>query len=839
MPAAVALTSPVDTSVAGGLTDCFHCGQPVTEPGRWSSRVGGSQRLMCCAGCQAVAEAIVSAGLDDYYRTRTILPGPGWQPPDGVAPREPAATRRAVAPSDESLSLYDEPEVQQRFVHRVGDRSETTLLVEGMRCGACVWLIEQQLRRQPGVDAVSVNLASERASLRFDPQRTALSTLLSVAARIGYRLRPFDPARREASLQRTSRDSFRRLFIAGLGMMQVMMYAVPAYLAEPGDIEAQWDSLMRWASLALTLPVVLYSAQPFFAGAWRDLRARSPGMDVPVAIAIAAAFAASVQATVTGRGEVWYDSVTMFVFLLLGARHLEWMARRRAARSLDALSSAAPEIAERIHPETGAAERIPAVRLAPGDLFRVAPGERIAVDAEILEGQTHTDQSLLTGESRAVPAASGDRVPGGAINTGHPVVLRAIRNASQSTISTIERLAERAAANRPRLVGITDRVARVFVLALLILAAVIWIGWLQFDAQRAGPIAIAVLVVSCPCALSLATPAALAAAGSAALRRGMLVASGDLLLQIPQATDVVFDKTGTLTRGEPGLIAIEEPDGRRPVEPGMAARLLSIAAALEGGQSHPMAEAIRRAAGSSSLPAITNPRTVPGQGVSGRVGGQDWRLGNAGFTGARLDNEAWADESDTLIWLADESGPRLRLRFRDVLRDDAASVVSALAAQGRRVHLLSGDHPATVAVVAAQLGIAIHRGGARPDDKLDYVRSLQREGRTVLMVGDGINDAPVLAAADVSVAVGEATSIARTAAGIVLLGQRLTELGRLGELAGLTRRIVRQNLAWAMAYNALAIPAAAIGWVPPAVAAIGMSASSLLVALNAARLTRA
>ena len=839
-PAGAARGSATGAAPDSGLPACFHCGQPVLSPGRWLSSVGGAQREMCCTGCQAVADAIVAAGLDDYYRTRTELAAPGAELPPGLVPAPAtlaaAAAQHSAGSAAEALAIYDEPEVQARFVRRDGEHREATLLVEGIRCGACVWLIEQQLRAQPGVEDVSVNMATERATIRYLDSGSPLSALLAAAGRIGYRLRPFDPARREQALRQTSRDLFRRLFIAGLGMMQVMMYAVPVYLAGPGDIEPQWDSLMRWASLALTLPVILYSAQPFFSGAWRDLRARSPGMDVPVAIALVAAFAASVHATVTGRGEVWFDSVTMFVFLLLGARYLEWMARRRAARTLDALSASVPETAERIDPLTGNSERVPATRLAPGDRFRVAPGERIAVDAELLDEHTSIDQSLLTGESRPVPVQRGQPVPGGAINTGHPVLLRALRAAGDSTVSTIERLAERAAANRPRLVTITDRVARIFVMALLVLSAAVWLAWLQIDPARAGQIAIAVLVVSCPCALSLATPAALAAASGAALRSGMLVASGDMLLRASETTDVVFDKTGTLTLGQPKLVDLAPLPlaiSRWPGADTASRRLLAIAAALETGQPHPVAEAIRRAAADEALPLASEARTLPGLGVQATIDGRRWRLGSAAFTGAHP--EAGAGQ-DTVVWLADESGPLARMQFRDELREGAAEVVARLASRGLRPHLLSGDHPATVAAVADALGIAERTGDADPAAKLAYVRRLQAEGRRVMMVGDGINDAPVLAAADVSVAVGEATSLARTAASIVLLGRRIADLCLLHDMADDTRRIVKQNLGWAMAYNALAIPMAAVGWVPPAVAAIGMSASSLLVALNALRL---
>jgi Cu2+-exporting ATPase len=809
---------------------CHHCGEPVDQPGRWTVRIDGAAREMCCAGCQAVASAIVEAGLHDYYRTRSA----------------PAAGAALVPPQLQALRVYDEAEVQSRFVRQREDEREATLMIDGLRCGACVWLLEQGLRRRPGVTAASVNLATGRATLRWDPAVTRLSSLLDAVGRLGYRALPFDARERELQIQRTTRALFRRLFIAGLGMMQVMMYAVPVYVAKPGDIEWQYENLMRWASLALTLPVMLYSASPFFAGAWRDLRARSVGMDVPVVIGLLAAFAASVHATVTGRGEVYFDSVTMFVCLLLAARYVEWIARRRAGRAIDAVAAAVPDTAERVDAATGAIERVPATRLAPGDLFRVPAGERVAVDAAIVEGRTAIDQSLLTGESLPVSRSAGDEVPGGAINAGNPVLMRALRASADSAISTIERLVERAAADKPRLAGVTERVARWFVAALLVLALAVWLAWLQIDPSRAAHIAIAVLVVSCPCALSMATPAALAAATGVAMRRGMLVARGDALERIADCTDVVFDKTGTLTRGHPELASVALLDGTGDVS--SREQALSIAAALEAGQPHPLAEAIRRAgpeshAADAARVAPAELETVPGLGVEGMVDGRRYRLGSAAFVAAwhpaLADGEdagAQPAQADTMVWLVAADAPIARLHFRDRLRDEAHAVVATLRDAGLRLHLVSGDRGAAVAQVAAALGIEAWLADATPQHKLDRVRALQAAGSRVLMVGDGINDAPVLAAADVSVAVGRATSLARTAAAVVLIGESLHGLPALRALALRTRAVVRQNLGWALAYNAAAIPAAALGWVPPWLAAIGMSASSLLVVLNALRL---
>ena len=825
MPTSLTAPAPAPTAADTEALACFHCGLPVPPGGRWRVRLDGTEREMCCAGCQAVAQAIVDAGLDDYYRHRT----------------EPAAGPSAVPPELEALALYDEPDVQSRFVRGDAGCAETTLMLDGLRCGACVWLIERTLAAQPGVTAASVNFATERAVLRWDPSRTRLSTLLARIGAIGYRAMPYDAQQREAQLARTTRSLFRRMFVAGIGMMQVMMYAVPVYTAAPGDIEWQYEHLMRWASLLLTIPVILYSAQPFFAGALRDLRARSLGMDVPVALGMGAAFAASAWATVSGKGEVYFDSVTMFAFLLLAARYLEWIARRRASRAVDAMAAALPERVARLvglgaspgEAELAAAqsESVPAIRVEPGDLLRVATGDRIAVDGVILAGATSIDQSLLTGESIPVPRRPGDEVPGGAINAGNPFYLRVLRRSADSTLSTIERLIERAALEKPAIAMAADRVAAWFVLALLLFASGVFAAWWFTDPERALPVAIAVLVVSCPCALSLATPAALAAATGAATRHGALVASGRALETMAAATDVVFDKTGTLTEGRPRLAGLQTWDG---LDRGQA---LSLAAALEAGSPHPLALALVEAAGAADgRDAATGIEQHPGLGVEADIGGRRLRLGSRAFVSQWAPLPAEAGGTGSEVWLAARTGVLARFELRDELRADAAQTVARLSADGLRVHLLSGDHADAVASVAEALGVERLRAGASPSDKLDYVRALQRDGGRVLMVGDGVNDAPVLAAADVSIAVGQATALARTSADAVLLSPSLDMIPRLLGLARRTRRVILQNLGWATVYNLTVIPAAALGYVPPWLAAVGMSASSLLVVGNALRL---
>lgn len=470
---------------------------------------------------------------------------------------------------------------------------------------------------------------------------------------------------------------------------------------------------------------------------------------------------------------------------------------------------------------------------ALGKLLRLPVGARIPVDATIILGSTAIDQSLLTGESIPVPKRPGDELPGGAINAGSPVWLRVARTTGDSTLSTIERLIERAALEKPAMARLADRVASWFVIALLSFAAIVLLAWSQIDPDRALPIAIAVLVVSCPCALSLATPAALAAATGAATRNGALVASGVALETIAGCTDVVFDKTGTLTEGRPGLARIERFDVAFD-----EATVLGIAAALETGSPHPLAKAIQDAAVARSIvpPPVTGLRASAGQGVEGAVGTRMLRIGSRTFAGEWTTLPDVAQAAGSEVWLVERGRPIARFELLDTLRAEARETIDLLRASGLAVHLLSGDHAAAVDACARTLGIASTRAQASPADKLDYVRALQTQGRRVLMVGDGINDAPVLAAADASLAVGHATALAKTAADAVLLSSDITMVSRLIGLARQTRRIITENLWWATAYNLIAIPSAAMGWVPPWLAAIGMSGSSLLVVGNALRL---
>ena len=804
---------------------CYHCGLPVPAQTEFLVDIDGAPRHMCCGGCQAVAQAIVANGLIDYYRQRDALP---------ENPRE--SMPRAL----QEAGLFDHPAVQKDFVQAVGAHErEISLILEGITCAACIWLNEQHLARQPGVSAVNINYATRRARVRWDERHIKLSGILAAIAAIGYRAHPYDPLRSEQLAEKERKVALWRLFVAGFGMMQVMMYAFPVYWANDGDMTPDIEQLMRWASLILTLPVILYSAAPFFRSAWRDIRLFRVGMDVPVALGVGSAFAASCWATLTASGAVYFDSVTMFLFLLLGGRYFEMMARQKATRGIELLARALPTFAARLHsfPEL-ASEKIAVAELRVGDIVLVLPGEAVPADGVIVQGVSSVDESVITGESVAVAKQCGDALIGGSINVGSPLVARIEKVGSDTRLATVQRLVERAAAEKPHLMEMADAIAAHFIIALLVLAIVSAVAWYLIEPQRALWIFVAVLVVSCPCALSLATPAALAVATGALARLGVMVTRGHAIEGLARADHFVFDKTGTLTLGRPTLVETLALDRLQPAE------ILILAATLEQGSGHPIARALRDAAGGAALGLAEDLRVTTGEGIEACIAGRQVRIGTPGFSAVLhetpLPDEAlrWSAAGGSVVALADNQGWLALLRFRDRLRPDAEVLIESLRAMNVKLTILSGDNPAAVAEVATELDVTDARGGQSPEDKHAYITELQSRGDVVAMIGDGVNDAPVLAQAQVSIAMGGGTDLARQQADIVLLSENLLHLAAGVQLARRTLRIVRQNLAWACAYNLLAIPLAMLGIVTPWMAGIGMSASSLLVVLNALRLQR-
>lgn len=730
----------------------------------------------------------------------------------------------------------------------------TRLLLGGIHCAACAGVIEGALLRVDGVRLAEVNGAAQRAVVEWDPARTRMSTLIEAVRGAGYGAFPDTGAQAVALAQRESRQAIWRLFVAAFCMMQVMMYATPAYVADPGDISADMVQLLRWASWVLSVPVVLFAAGPFFKGAWRSLRERRIGMDVPVTLGIVVTFIASsaatfggVQATSVFGSEVYFDSLTMFVSFLLGARLLESRARARAAQSLDAVMRRLPDAVERLLPD-GRIERVAAAELALGDVVRVHAGQAFAADGELIDGRTQVDEAMLTGESRPVERGPGDAVSAGCLNLGAPVTLRVTQLGAQTRFQRIVALVERALTERPAFLVSADRIAGPFLWTVLALAIGAYGVWLQIDASRAIEVAVAVLIVTCPCALSLGAPVAwLAAAGDLA-RRGVLLQRLDALEVLTRVRHVVFDKTGTLTEDRLALAQAHVLSQPADVSSG---RPHAIAAALAARSSHPLARAMSRADAAASASESTSADITlddlseqPGAGMQARVDGRLWRLGSSAWCGAD------AGEIDRpAVWLAmstDQHGPRddrawqpmLRFEFDETVRADAAAAVARLHRAGLHTLLLSGDQPAAVARMADRLGLGAHRARCTPQDKLDAVAALQARGDAVAMVGDGINDAPVLARADVSIAMGSAAALAQARADVIVLSDRIGDVAVLHDTARRTVRIVRQNLGWALAYNVVSVPLALVGWLPPWLAGLGMALSSLLVVLNGLRLAR-
>jgi Cu2+-exporting ATPase len=789
---------------------CYHCGQPVLEAGRWRATVLGAQRGFCCAGCLSVAATIVAGGFAAYYATRA---GPADRP-GGFA----------------AADLYDDPLAQKQFTHAPGPgQRSATLILDRIRCAACLWLNERVLRELPGVLRAEVNYTTRRAQVTWDPSRTRLSAVIEAIRAIGYDAYPYDPQRQSAIDLGARRKALWQLFVAGFGAMQVMMYAFPAYLDEgSGTLSPEADGLMRWASLLLTLPVVVFSCGPFFSGAWRELRRARPGMDTPLALGIGAGFAASAWATLRGSGAVYFDSIAMLVFLLLAARFLEMAARQRAARALDRLARWSPSRALRLCDDLP--QPVPAHELAVGDRALVPAGELIPADGVVERGCSSVDESLLTGEPLPLPKTTGSALAAGTLNLEQALVMRVTRAGADTRAAAIARLVERAAAARPRLVAAADRLAHL--LTWVVLAVALVAGLHAGD----GWVAIAVLVATCPCALALAAPIALTQAAGDLLSRGAALTRANALETLASVTDVVLDKTGTLTSGRFQVVQL------RLLGALGEGQCRSLARALEAHSRHPLARAFS-GGGSIVADAVS---AVAGAGIEGKIAGRRIRIGSEAFCGAlagsplsthlpSLPREPTV--SCTAVCLADESGWLAVFYLEDALRPEAEQLVAALRAAGVRLHLVSGDRSTNVALIARRLGIARHAGGASPQEKFDYVARLQGEGRVVAMIGDGLNDAPVLARADVSFAMGGGADAAQREADVVLLGDALDTVPAALALARRAMRIVRQNFAWAIAYNLAALPLAAAGWIGPWEAAVGMAASSFIVVLNALRVS--
>jgi Cu2+-exporting ATPase len=818
MSAAPALRKAKVAAIDGSdaVLYCDHCGDSLAGLKVERRKLGAQMQSYCCLGCAFIAEQLFLAQAGS--RDRAAL---GQAVADALPRPVPADAQLARAQID----------------------------VQGMVCAACALLIEHKVKRVPGVANVHVDFAGRRAYVAYDAAQADEGGIARAIRQAGYTTGPAAPG------ARTRRIELLRVLIAWLMMMQVMMLAVPAYVARPGDIPTDIEQLLRIGQLILTLPVLIFSAAPIFRAAISQIRAGTGsviGMDLPIVLGLTAAFGASAWATLTSHGPVYFDSVTMFVALVLGSRWLQGRGLARAYEFIDAAHRRTRISAQRLRswPGSTVTDTVAAGELAVDDFVLVPPGETVPADGVVVSGASAVSQAWLTGESTPIEKAEGMPLLAGSLNLEQPLVLKVTRAGEETSLAALRRLVDAAGRERPRVVELANRVAVMFLWAVLVIAALTVIGWWIVDPTQALPNAIAVLVATCPCALSLAAPAALAATQSALARRGVLTARAAALESLARVNTFACDKTGTLTAAEPKLAQLVPLRGSA----GDAQALLAMAASLESLSSHPFARALVAAARDAqlTLPIATDGRAQASAGVEAVINGRRLRLGKPDYAlglidadpvpvAARLLKRMERDKlaSESVIVLADREGPLALYSFGEALRADAGPLVRELKAQDVDVLLVSGDRRAPVERVARELAIGTVYAHQTPESKRELVAGLQKSGRTVAMLGDGMNDAPVIAQADVSIALAEGNALAQARADLIVLSSRLADVAHAFAAARRGMTIVRENLAWAFVYNVAVIPLAALGYITPALAAVGMAGSSLLVVGNALRAARA
>jgi Cu2+-exporting ATPase len=813
------------------MKTCYHCDQVVTDNVNIQMDILGQARDLCCVGCEAVASAIIQSGSESFYQYRTDAS----ETPEFT----PAELPEFIS---NELILYDNPTVLADITE--SSSSQTTfklsLIIDGITCAACGWLIEKEIKRFVGIESVNLNLSQHRLYLTWDQTKTPLSKIISRIYQIGFKAHPYAPDKAQLHLEEEQRLATRRLALAAFGTMQAMMFALPLYVGDWAGIFEKFETYFRYASLAIATPVVLFSARPFFVAFIRDIKTRHLTMDVPVSIAIGGAYLASIWSTFTGGQEVYFDSVCMFTFFLLIGRFLEARTRLRFGQAGNHLNTLLPRSCTRIDPTTKLETVIPVSELNVGDIIRVLPGTTIPADGLIASGTSSIDESIITGEFVPIVKAMGDAVISGSLNVESPFELRITALGNDTQLSTVMSLLDRAATQKPKVALLADNIAQYFVAAVLIISAIVFTSWTFIDSDKAFWITLSVLVATCPCALSLATPTALTAASGALRKAGVLITRGHVLENIIKSRRVIFDKTGTLTLGKLSIEKIITLHGSEQTA-------LNIASCLEAQSQHPIASAfkfssknIRQNNSPSPLSAAKNVLVEPGQGVSGDIDNVNYRLGNLGYANPMSsnshDSQTKPDDGHWIL-LANEQQAIAWFLLSDQIRPMAKETCSQLNNMGLTTEMLSGDQSGQVKWVANAVGIDQTQGGITPEGKLDYLSSISKSDMSI-MVGDGINDVPVLARAPISIAIGSASDLAKTHADVILVGNQLQRLPQLIWQAKRTSKIIKQNLIWALLYNASVLPLAASGLLPPWAAAIGMSLSSLVVVFNALRLNK-
>lgn len=804
---------------------CFHCG--LESDPEYTAKINDQDQAFCCIGCQAVAQAISAGGLSDFYQYRDAQ---NLKPEIG----------------GERFDAYDLEEVQSSFVTKLNDQVfEVKLLVGGISCAACAWLIENYLSRIAGIDKIRVNAATHRCHFEWNSSESKLSEVFAALHKIGYRPQPGTEAQSQLHRKNESRNALLRIGVAGLGMMQVGMVGVALHAGDIQGIDNTTQHFLRWVSLIFAIPVMLYSARPFFINAYRALKIRHLNMDVPVSLALILAFWASVYGTFTNTGEVYFDSVSMFTFFLLVGRYLEMRARHTSVYETERLSQLLPVSVERYTEAItqknmqadSELELVPLTYIKPGDFIRVSAGSVIPCDGELVSELAASDESLLTGESDLVHKHRGDKLYAGAMLAEPTATIQVSACGAETKLSSVQALLDQAIENKPKQQQMADSVARYFVAAVLVCFVCVFGAWYFIDSSRAFWVALSVLVVTCPCALSLATPAALAAGLNKLRGLGLLVISPSALETLPKITHIAFDKTGTLTLGEPRLQVLKAVEAGQEIEETKKQEYIELVAALEAFSRHPIARAFSEIKSRFQAKAVN---VETGRGIEGNINGDVFRFGVADyacseFSGDYPSEGKWqllSKNNQAIAWFL----------FADEARENLLEGLGALKKQGVELSLLSGDRSVNIDVFVDSTNIkpmlSTYKGSMLPEDKLRAVQERQKQGDKVTMVGDGINDVPVLAGADLSVAMGSASQLAKVNADAVLLNQNLLSLSEAREVAGQVNSVIRQNFAWALGYNLVALPAAAMGFIPPYLAAVGMSLSSLIVVLNSLRVNR-
>jgi len=788
---------------------CYHCGEVVPKGQNWGIHFDGEWRAMCCPGCASVAEAIIDNGLADFYHKRTAYSEQG-----------------AVIP--EQLSHFDTPADKSEAAEPQGELTQVSLMLEGISCSACIWLIERHVRQLRGVAGFKINYATRRAQLDFNNDLILLSDVLAAIHAVGYRAVPYDANKQFLALQVERKDFLSRIGVALLFSMQVMMITAAVYMAGSDVMDEGMKIFLKWVSAGLTLPVILFSAMPFLRSAYRDIKNSMPGMDVPVALGIGLGFIASVWNAWRGVGDTYFESVCMFILFLLLARYVEFLTRWYAVSSSERLTQAIPVVAKRVLSDTSV-ESVTAKALVLGDCIQINPGEVIPADSIVIRGESQVDESIITGEDEPINKGEGDLLLGGSHNLQHSLMAKVSCVGDESTLSTISRLIDRAHSEKPVWVELADRYASLFVsMVIVITAGTAWYGYSQ-GVEDWFSIALSVLVVTCPCALSLATPTAYTASMSALFNKGIIITNGQALEKLASIQHVIFDKTGTLTQGAMRVSAHHRLAKLDEIQ------CLDIAISLESFSDHPIARAFKR----EQQHTAYTPQKVKSSdgGLTGAIDEQPYYLGSWQYVSGQLGlSTEPVTMTGSLVYLADANQLLAVFEIEDDIRKGAESTVAWLKNRGKSVHLVSGDRESPVRWLAGKLSIDQVKFNASPADKLLEIERLQQQGKQAVMIGDGVNDAPIMAKADVSISVSGASQLARSSSDILLMSDDMSALRYVFELSGQTRRIIKQNMLWALVYNVGALPLAVAGQVEPWQAALGMSVSSLIVVLNSFRL---